>query len=62
MAYNFNMLRLFTALVNDNITIKMIDYGSSSGVNIVVGVNEEDYEYAIIAIYKEFVEDEEKEA
>ena len=62
MANNFNMLRLFTALVNDNITIKMIDYGSSSGVNIVVGVNEEDYEYAIIAIYKEFVEDEEKEA
>jgi len=62
MANNFNMLRLFTALVNDNITIKMIDYGSSSGVNIVIGVNEEDYEYAIIAVYKEFVEDEEEEA
>lgn len=53
MTDNYNMLRLFTALINDNITIKTIDYGSS-GVNIVIGVNGEDYTYAIQAIYNEF--------
>jgi aspartate kinase len=33
----------------------MIDYGSN-GVNIVIGVNDEDYGFAIQAIYKEFIE------
>ncbi len=60
MADNFNMLRLFTALINDNITIKTIDFGSS-GVNIVVGVNGEDYTYAIQAIYNEFFLKEDEE-
>ncbi len=53
MTDNLNMLRLFSALIKDNITIKTIDYGSS-GVNIVIGVNGEDYNYAIQAIYTEF--------
>ena len=61
MANNYNMLRLFTALVNDNITLKMIDYGSS-GVNIVIGVSDDDYEFAIKTLYKEFIEDEEDDA
>ncbi len=60
MADNFNMLRLFTALINDNITIKTIDFGSS-GVNIVIGVNGEDYTYAIQAIYNEFFLKEDEE-
>jgi aspartate kinase len=60
MANNFNMLRLFTALVNDNITLKMIDYGSS-GVNIVIGVSDDDYGFAIKTLYKEFIEDDEEE-
>jgi aspartokinase len=54
------MLRLFTALVNDNITLKMIDYGSN-GANIVIGVNDEDYVYAVNAIYDEFIRDDEGE-
>jgi len=53
MSDNYNMLRLFTALINDNITIKTIDYGSS-GVNIVIGVEGDDYGYAVQSIYKEF--------
>ncbi len=60
MANNYNMLRLFTALVNDNITLKMIDYGSS-GVNIVIGVSDDDYGFAIKTLYKEFIEDDEEE-
>jgi aspartate kinase len=60
MANNYNMLRLFTALVNDNITLKMIDYGSS-GVNIVIGVSDDDYAFAIKTLYKEFIEDDEEE-
>jgi aspartate kinase len=57
MANNLNMLRLFQALVNDNITLKMIDYGSS-GVNIVIGVSDDDYAFAIRTLYSEFVETE----
>jgi aspartate kinase len=57
MSHNQNMFRFFSALVNANITLKMIDYGSN-GVNIVIGVNDEDYAYAIQAIYQEFVEKE----
>jgi aspartate kinase len=56
LANNYNMLRLFTALVNDNITLKMIDYGSS-GANIVIGVSDEDYAYAVNSIYDEFIRD-----
>lgn len=54
MSSNQNMFRFFSALVNANITLKMIDYGSN-GVNIVIGVNDEDYLFAIQAIYNEFV-------
>jgi aspartate kinase len=60
LANNYNMLRLFTALVNDNITLKMIDYGSN-GANIVIGVNDEDYVYAVNAIYDEFIREDEGE-
>lgn len=55
MSNNQNMFRFFSALVNANISLKMIDYGSN-GVNIVIGVNDEDYGFAIQAIYKEFIE------
>lgn len=60
LANNYNMLRLFTALVNDNITLKMIDYGSS-GANIVIGVSDEDYAYAVNSIYDEFIRDDEED-
>jgi len=46
--------RLFTALTEAGVNIRMIDQGSSE-MNIIVGVETEDFETAIRAIYKEFV-------
>ena len=46
-------MRTFTALTNADINIKMIDQGSSE-LNIIVGVEEEDYIKALKAIYAEF--------
>lgn len=45
--------RLFNAIASAEINIKMIDQGSSE-LNIVVGVNDSDYEKCIKAIYSEF--------
>lgn len=45
--------RLFNAIAAADINIKMIDQGSSE-LNIVVGVNNDDYEKCIKAIYAEF--------
>lgn len=45
---------LFKALADARVNIKMIDQGSSE-LNIIVGVEEEDFEVAINAIYKSFV-------
>jgi len=46
--------RLFGALAKEKINVRIIDQGSSE-INIIVGVNEEDFEKAILAIYNEFV-------
>jgi aspartate kinase len=45
--------RLFSALGKSNINIKMIDQGSSE-LNIIIGVDNSDYENSIKVIYKEF--------
>lgn len=45
--------RLFTALAKAGVNIRMIDQGSSE-INIIVGVDEADFETGIKAIYKEF--------
>lgn len=45
---------LFTALANANVNIRMIDQGSSE-LNIIVGVNVDDFETAVKAIYDAFV-------
>ena len=45
--------RVFTALAKANINIKMIDQGSSE-INIIVGVNGDDLNRSIAAIYHEF--------
>lgn len=45
---------LFKALADARVNIKMIDQGSSE-LNIIVGVEEEDFEVAIQAIYNSFV-------
>ncbi len=46
--------KLFTALADENINVRMIDQGSSE-MNIIVGVENKDFETAIRAIYKAFV-------
>lgn len=45
--------RLFTALANSKINIRMIDQGSSE-LNIIIGVDCNDFNEAIKAIYQEF--------
>jgi len=46
--------KLFTALGNKGINVRMIDQGSSE-INIIIGIQTEDFEEAIRAIYKAFV-------
>ena len=46
--------KLFTALANKGINIKMIDQGSSE-LNIIIGVENRDFETAIKAIYSTFI-------
>ncbi|MCL2206634.1 MAG: aspartate kinase [Fibromonadales bacterium] len=46
--------KLFAALAKENVNLRVIDQGSSE-INIIIGVNEADYEKAITAIYREFV-------
>ena len=45
--------RLFTALANADVNLRLIEQGSSE-INIIIGVENQDYETAIRAIYKEF--------
>jgi aspartate kinase len=45
--------RIFAALAKQRVNIRMIDQGSSE-INIIVGVDERDFEKAIRAIYDEF--------
>ncbi len=47
--------RIFAALAHANINVRMIDQGSSEQ-NIIIGVDNEDFETAIKAIYDIFVE------
>ena len=46
--------RIFTALANSGVNIRMIDQGSCE-LNIIVGVDSNDYSVALRAIYEEFV-------
>lgn len=46
--------RVFNALTNANINVRIVDQGSSE-LNIIIGVDENDYENALRAIYGEFV-------
>ena len=46
--------RIFSALAHADVNVKMIDQGSSE-LNIIIGVNEEDFETAVKAIYDIFV-------
>ncbi len=49
-------MRIFTALANAHVNIRMIDQGSSE-LNIIIGIEEKDYTTAIKAIYNEFVKE-----
>lgn len=46
--------RLFTALADAGVNVRVIDQGASE-INIIVGVEEADLETALIAIYRAFV-------
>ena len=46
--------RIFSALAHVNVNVKMIDQGSSE-LNIIIGVQNSDFEEAIRAIYNIFV-------
>ena len=47
--------KIFQAITDANVNIRMIDQGSSE-LNIIIGVAEEDYEAAIRSIYAEVIE------
>lgn len=47
--------RIFSALAHAHVNVKMIDQGSSE-LNVIIGVNESDFEDAVKAIYDIFVE------
>jgi aspartate kinase len=44
---------VFTALANAGVNVRIIDQGSSE-INIIVGVDQKDYETAVKALYKAF--------
>lgn len=46
--------RVFKAIADSDVNIRMIDQGSSE-LNIIIGVNENDFQKALCGIYKEFV-------
>ena len=46
--------KLFTALAQAGVNIRMIDQGSSE-INIIIGVENKDFETAVKAIYGAFV-------
>ena len=46
--------RIFSALAHASVNVRMIDQGSSE-LNIIVGVEEEDFEVAMKAIYNAFI-------
>ena len=48
--------RVFSAVSNAGVNIKMIDQGSSE-LNIILGIEERDFEICVKAIYDEFVND-----
>ena len=45
--------KIFTALAEANINIRMIDQGSSE-INVLVGIENDDFEKGINAIYNAF--------
>ena len=42
-------MNIFKALSEANVTVKMIDQGSS-GINVIIGVKDSDYESALRAL------------
>lgn len=55
MVRNFGTAsRLFTAISSQGVSIRTIDQGSSE-LNIIIGVDENDFETAVRAIYDAFV-------
>ncbi len=55
IGYTGTAAKVFTALAEANINVRMIDQGSSE-LDIIIGVEEHDYKNAIRAIYNKFVQ------
>ena len=49
----YEYTRLFTAIAEADVNLRMIDQGSSE-LNIIIGVDEADFEKAISAVYRAF--------
>ena len=49
-------VRVFRAVADAGINIRMIDQGSSE-LNIIIGIDECDFDEALRAIYREFVKE-----
>lgn len=49
-------VRVFRAVADAGINIRMIDQGSSE-LNIIIGIDESDFDEALRAIYREFVKE-----
>lgn len=47
--------RIFTTLGNAHVNVKMIDQGSGE-LNLIIGIDEDDFEKAVSALYREFFE------
>lgn len=47
--------KIFEALAKEKVNVKMIDQGSSE-LNIIIGIEDRDFNTAIKAIYRAFVE------
>ena len=46
--------KIFSAIAKAGINIRMIDQGSDE-LNIIIGIDEADYEKAVNALYKEMI-------
>ena len=54
LSFYLEMRKIFIKLAKEGINIKMIDQGSSE-LNIIIGVENSDFETAIKAIYNTFI-------
>ena len=55
MVFRVGTARLFTAIANTGVNVRIIAQGTSE-INIIIGVDEKDFAPAVQAIYHAFVD------